>query len=94
VAHAVSVELAPLHVRRGGKAKASVSAAPDAKVALVVHYHRGKPVTFRATVGDSGKLVKQWRVPKTAPLGKAAVKVTVDGDGDPYVTTVTLTVVR
>jgi hypothetical protein len=94
LAHTVSVELAPLHVKRGETAKASVTASATAHVSLVVHYHRGKPVTYRATIGTSGKLVKEWRVPKKAPLGKATVKVTVDGTGDPYVTTIPLVIIR
>jgi hypothetical protein len=94
VEHVVSVELKPLHVKRGGTTRASVTADTDDKVTLVVHYHRGKQVTYRATIGPSGKLVKRWRVPRKAPLGKASVKVTVDGTGDPYKTTVTLLVTR
>lgn len=94
VAHSVSVELAPTHIKRGAMARASVSADAADKVALVVHYHRGKPVKYHATVGTSGKLVKKWRVPRTAPLGKASVKITVNGSGDPYTATITLTIVR
>ncbi len=94
VEHVVSVELAPVHVKRGGTTRASITATSDDRVTLVVHYHRGKPVTYRATIGASGKLVKRWKVPRHAPLGKAAVKVTVDGTGDPYRTTVTLLVTR
>lgn len=94
VAHTVSVELAPTRIKRGAMAKASVSADADDKVVLVIHYHKGKPTTYRATVGTSGKLVKTWRVPKTAPLGKASVKVTVNGSGDPYSTTINLVVLR
>jgi hypothetical protein len=94
VAHTVSVELAPTHIKRGATAKASVSADAADKVLLVVHYHKGKPTTYHATVGSSGKLVKTWKVPRAAPLGKASVKVTVHGSGDPYSTTITVTVVR
>jgi hypothetical protein len=94
VEHAVSVELTPLHVKRGGTTRASITAGSNDKVTLVVQYHRSKPVTYRATIGSSGKLVKRWKVPRRAPLGKATVKVTVDGAGDPYNTTVTLLVTR
>jgi hypothetical protein len=94
VERVVSVELSPLHVKRGRTATASVTASADDKVTMVVHYNHGKTVTYRATVGASGKLVKQWKVPKNAPLGKAAVKVTVQGSGDPYVATATLLITR
>lgn len=94
VEHVVSVELSPLHVKRGGTTKATVAASTSDKVTMVVHYHTGRPVTYRAIVGSSGKLVKQWKVPRNAPLGKASVKITVAGTGSPYKTTVTMVVTR
>jgi hypothetical protein len=94
VVQSVSVELAPTHIKRGGTTKASVTAGADARVAFVVHYHSGKLTTYHAKVGESGKLTRHWRVPKTAPLGKGTVKITVQGAGDPYVTTIKLVVIR
>lgn len=91
---AVSVEVSPVHVKRGQSAKVQVSASKAAKVTIMVRYHSGKPATYRATTDGAGKLVKTWRVPKSAPLGKARVQIDVAGEGKPYSTTVSITVVK
>jgi hypothetical protein len=90
----VSVELSPLHVHRGGTTKATITASTDDKVTLVVRYHHARPVKYHGTVGSSGKLVKRWKVPRKAPIGKATVTVTVDGAGKPYRATASLVVTR
>lgn len=75
----VDVKLETPKVSRGHAAKVTVDASTDDRVTVVVHYHRRKAATYHAKIGSSGTLVKSWKIPKTAPVGKAAVVVTVSG---------------
>lgn len=61
---------------------------------MAVRYNRAKPITYRATIGKSGKLVKQWKVSRSAPLGKATVKIGIAGEPKPYTALVSFTVVK
>jgi hypothetical protein len=90
----VSAHLSPIRVARGHSAKLSVVAIPGADVVSVVQYHKGKPVTYRGTVGSDGVYTRSLKVPKNAPLGKANVQVTVKGMQQPYSAAFTLTVTK
>lgn len=90
----VAVEISPIRVRRGQTTTVAVSATEHAKVTMVLRYSHGKPASFHSTIGSSRKLVKRWKVPKSAPTGKATVKIQVAGDGKPYNTTVAFTVTK
>ena len=81
----VSVRFSPLHVRRGQTAKLVVDAKddPGASVVALVRYARGKAVTYKGKVDGSGTYAKAWKVPSSAPLGKASIKIEVQGAGDP-----------
>jgi hypothetical protein len=81
----VSIRFAPLHVHRGQAAKLVVSAKENSGsvVVAVVRYARGKPVTYKGKVDGSGTYAKTWKVPTSAPLGKATVRIEVQGAGAP-----------
>jgi hypothetical protein len=88
----VDVRLAPTHVSRGKTAKVAVTAEQHAKVVISVRYHREKtPHILHTTVGTSGMLVRAWKVPKSAPLGKATVTVTVSTQDHPFALQLTVT---
>ena len=61
---------------------------------FTVRYYHARPVKYRTTVGRTGKLVKQWSVAKTAPVGKATVKIIIADDRRPYSGLVSFTVVK
>lgn len=90
----VRVALSPTHVKRGHRAKLSVTAARHPRVTLVVRYRYGKATTYRATIGKSGTLVRRWTVPKRAPVGKASVRIDLSGAGKHYSTAVSFVVTR
>jgi hypothetical protein len=92
--HPVAVEISPTRVHRGGQTQVTVSGAPDVHVTIVVRYSQGKAITYRSSVGHSGKYLKKWTVSKTAPLGKARVKITLTGIEKPYTAVVSFTVVK
>ena len=92
--HSVAVEISPTRVRRGGRTQVAVTAKVDDKVTMVIQYYHGKPSSYRATIGRSGRLVKRWNVPKTAPLGKATVRIGVAGSGKPYNALVSFSVTK
>jgi hypothetical protein len=73
----VSISLSPVRVRRGKAIKLSVMASAGNAVTASIQYRRGKPVTYRGKVDAGGQYMKAWTVPKTAPLGKAQVKVAI-----------------
>jgi hypothetical protein len=90
----VRIKLSPTHVRRGHTARLEVAATESAAVTAVVHYRSGKPVTYRSKVPSSGKVVKSWKVPSTAPLGGAKLNVTVESPAQRYATTVQFVVTK
>lgn len=90
----VVVEIAPTKVHRGGQTQVTVTGATDVHLTMVVRYSHGKPATYRASLGHSGKYQKKWKVSKSAPLGKASVKVTLAGAEKPYTAVVSFTVVK
>jgi hypothetical protein len=89
----VSVRFAPLHVHRGHTAKVVVSARGNlgALVVAVVRYAAGKPVTYKGKVDGSGTYAKAWKVPAVAPLGKASVRIEVEGAGEPTIVSFVVT---
>jgi hypothetical protein len=92
--HPVAVEMTPTKVHRGGETQVSITGATDAHVTMVVRYSHGKPTTYRASIGHSGKYLKKWKVSRTAPLGKASVKITIAVTDKPYTAVVSFTVVK
>src|SRR5579884_4086648 len=64
----VEVQVTPTKVKRGGTTHASISAPANDKVTLAVRYPHGKSVTYSATIGSSGKLVKSWKVPRSTSV--------------------------
>jgi hypothetical protein len=90
----VSVTLSPTHVKRGHRAKLAIKAAHNDRVTMVLRYRVGKPATYRARIGGSGTLVRRWRVPQSAPTGKASVRIRVTGNSTNYGTTVAFAVVK
>jgi hypothetical protein len=89
---AVDVHLAPTHVSRGHTAKIEVSAQQSAAVTIAVMY-RGwkKSRVSHSKVGVTGTLVKTWKVPKSAPLGDAQIKVMVSGQSQAFNLALTVT---
>jgi predicted dinucleotide-binding enzyme len=77
----VDVRLATTKVSRGKTEKINIAASTDDVVVVTIRYRSGKPLVIKAKVGSSGTLVKTWTVPKSAPVGKASVKVVVESDG-------------
>jgi hypothetical protein len=77
----VDVHLEASKVTRGQTQKLDVAASTDDVVMVTIQYKSGKPLIYRAKVGSTGKLSKTWKVPKSAPVGKATVKVVVDSGG-------------
>jgi hypothetical protein len=99
VTQSIAVEVTPVKVHRGGVTKAAITASPADKVTVVVHYKSGKPSTYKLTVGASGKVVKAWKIPRGAPVGKASIAITIDPSDrstltHPYTTTVTIQVTK
>ena len=90
----VAVKLSPVHVRRGHAVKLTVTASSGDQVTALVQYGHAKPVTFHGKVDSSGAYSKTWKVPKTAPLGKATLKVSVKNSVTPYTGTVYFVVTR
>ncbi len=90
----VAVHLSPIRVRRGQQAKLTVTATSDDKVTVVVRYRHGKPVTFHGKVNSSGTYTKSWKIPKSAPLGKGTLHVTVKSNVNPYSGSVSFVVVN
>lgn len=90
---AVAVHVASPRVARGRTEKISVDASTDNVVSMVIRYKTGKPVVFRSRVNGSGTLIKAWKVPRTAAVGKATVTITVQGSSS-YTKTVTFTVTK
>jgi hypothetical protein len=88
----VDVHLAPTHVSRGKTAKIAVTAEQDAKVIITVQYHgQKKRSSVHTQIGDTGMLVKAWKVPKSAPLGKAKVTVAVSTQDHRFALQLTIT---
>jgi len=77
----IDVSLSSSKVSRGQTQKVDVAGSTDDVVMVTIHYKSGKPVIYKATIGSTGKLTKSWKVPKSAPVGKATVKVAVQSDG-------------
>ena len=75
----VDVHLAASKVSRGQTEKVSIDASTNDDVTLTVRYSKGKPVAYHLKIGSSGMLVKKFTVPKTAPVGKAHIQVSVKG---------------
>jgi hypothetical protein len=92
--HTVSVQLSPTHVRRGHATKLAINASASDSVTAVLRYRSGKPTTYRAKIGKSGKLTKIWKISKKAPLGRGKVQVSLTDAGSPYKTTVSFTVTK
>lgn len=92
--HPVSVEISPTKVRRGGQTRVSVTAEADDQVSMVLKFSHGKPVTYKTAVGRSGKLLKRWKVAKTAPTGKASITVDIVGSATHYTGTLAFTVTK
>jgi hypothetical protein len=86
--------MSPSRIRRGQQARLTVRAAVDNLVTVVVRYRHGKPVTYHGKIGGSGTYIKSWKIPKSAPLGKAAVQVTVKSALNPYIGTIPFEVIK
>jgi hypothetical protein len=75
--------------------KLVVTGAAEEAVTTMVQYRRSKPVTYHGKVASSGQYVKSWKVPRSAPLGKAQVKVAIGGPlKSAYVTVVDFVVLK
>jgi hypothetical protein len=57
--------------------KVEVTASDGDLVTIAVRYPKVKPLTFKGKVDQTGVYVKTWTVSKSAPLGRASVKVTI-----------------
>lgn len=90
----VVIHLSARKMKRGHALKLTVMSDSAARVTMVVRYSRGKPVIYHGKVSDSGTYTKAWTIPRSAPLGKAQVTVTVAGGNDPFVHTLTFTVTK
>lgn len=90
----VDIKLGADHVSRGHLVRLNVDASTDDEVTVVVHYRKGKPVTYRARVGSDGTATRSWKIPPTALIGKVVIDVTVQGPVDRYARTLSFTVTR
>lgn len=90
----VVVRLSPTHVGRGHPTKVQVTASTNDDVTEVVHFREGKSATYRARVGASGTLTNSYKVPDTAPLGKAVLTVTVREEEKTIVESVSFQVIK
>lgn len=90
----ISVKLSPTHIQRGQVATLRVMAGAQDAVTTVVQYRDVKSKTFKAQIGDSKTLTKAWKIPSNAGVGKAQLKVSVDGPDGPYTTTISFVVVK
>jgi hypothetical protein len=86
--------MSPSRIRRGQQARLTVTAAVDNLVTVVVRYRHGKPVTYHGKIGGSGTYIKSWKIPKSAPLGKATLQVTVKSTLNPYIGTIPFEVIK
>jgi hypothetical protein len=75
----VDVHVAESKVSRGQTQEVSVDASTNDTVLVQVQFKGGKPITYRSKIGSSGTLVKKFKIPRSAPLGKAQIKVSVKG---------------
>lgn len=78
----VDVHLAAQKVSRGQTDQVSVDASTNDTVTLLIQFKSGKPITIRSKIGGSGLLVQKFKVPKSAPVGKAVVKISVKGSAN------------
>jgi hypothetical protein len=90
----VDVHLSTSKVSRGHTARIDVNASTDDLVTVLVRYHKGKSYTYKSKVGSNGSTSKKWKVPKSAPVGKATVMVTVQGAVDRYSQTLVLVITK
>jgi hypothetical protein len=90
----ISVKLSPTHLQRGQAATLRISADAQDNVTTVVQYRDTKAKTFKAEIGDSKMLTKVWKVPSSAGIGKAQLKITVDDPNGSYTTTISFEIVK
>ena len=90
----ISVKLSPTHLQRGQSATLRITAGAQDDVTTVVQYRDSKARTFKSQIGDSKTLTKVWKVPSSAGIGKAQLKITVDDPDGPYTTTISFEVVK
>lgn len=90
----VDVRLVTPRVARGHPAKLHVAASTDDAVTVTVRYRNGATNVYHARIGDSGALVKSWKVPTSAAVGKGTVTVTVEGNAQTFAKKLTLVVIR
>lgn len=90
----VAIHLSAGHVRRGRMEKLTVTGPSGSGVSVLVQYRHGKPSTYHGKLDGAGTYVKTWKVPRSAPLGKSTVKVTVTGSDKPQQVSVSFTVVK
>jgi hypothetical protein len=80
----VQVTVNVTKVSRGHAVKLDVTAATDDLVTVTIKYPKGKPAIYHEKIGSTGELNTTLKVPKSAPLGKAVVTVTVSGSDGKY----------
>lgn len=90
----VDVHLTTTRIPRGHEIRLQVDASTDDVVTVSIRFKSGKPILYQGKIGSSGTLVKTWKVPKSAPLGKASVAITVAGKTDKYAKSLDFQVVR
>lgn len=90
----ISVKLSPTHLQRGQTATLRITAGAQDDVTTVLQYRDIKAKTSKTQIGDSKVLLKTWKVPTSAGIGKAQIKITVDDPDGQYSTTISFEVVK
>jgi hypothetical protein len=75
----VDVHVSDTKVSRGQTQEISVDASTNDNVTVLIQFKSGKPITYRSRIGSSGTLVKKFKIPRSAPLGKAEIRIYVKG---------------
>jgi hypothetical protein len=75
----VDVHVASVKISRGQTQEVSIDASTNDSVTVTIQFKTGKPITYRTKIGSSGMLVKKFTIPRSAPIGKAQIKVSVKG---------------
>ncbi len=90
----ISVKLSPTHLQRGQTATLHVVANAQDGITTVVQYRDTKPKTYKTQIGDSKSSTTTWKVPSSAGIGKAQIKVTIANSDGTYSTTIPFEVVK
>jgi hypothetical protein len=75
----VDVHVASSKVPRGQTQEVSIDASTNDSVSVTIQFKSGKPISYRTKIGSSGMVVKKFTIPRSAPIGKAQIRISVKG---------------